>query len=31
MSTSLFDLLGRTALITGSVRGIGYVLRDTPP
>ena len=28
MSTSLFDLSGRTALITGSVRGIGYALAE---
>ena len=28
MSTSLFDLSGRTALITGSARGIGYALAE---
>ena len=26
--SSLFDLTGRTALITGSVRGIGYALAE---
>lgn len=26
--TALFDLSGRTALITGSVRGIGFALAE---
>ena len=26
--SALFDLTGRTALITGSVRGIGYALAE---
>jgi gluconate 5-dehydrogenase len=28
MSTALFDLTGRTALVTGSARGIGYCLAE---
>ncbi|MEM9139092.1 MAG: SDR family NAD(P)-dependent oxidoreductase, partial [Pseudomonadota bacterium] len=28
MSTELFDLAGKTALITGSSQGIGYALAE---